>query len=199
MILDLGEGSDLMNIINDVANIVETACQSKSNTFGYGVWSHHIISVVEYGKVMAIELGADVEVVQLAALLHDYAGIIDKNLYEDHHIHSGREARRILSSLGYPKEKIDLVEACIYSHRGSRNIKPESVEALCLADADAIAHIDNVPSLMYLAYQGMDLNIEEGAVWVSEKIERSYNKLSIYGKELIRIKYKNTRTLLTPA
>ncbi len=188
-----------MNIISQVADIVESACKSRNNVFGYGVWSHHIISVVEYAKVMAIELGADVEVVQLAALLHDYAGIIDYSLYEDHHIHSGSHARRILGALGYPVEKTELVEACIYSHRGSQNIKPESIEALCLADADAIAHIENVPSLMYLAYQGMHLNIEEGAVWVGEKIDRSYNKLSIYGKELIRNKYKNTRTLLTPA
>lgn len=188
-----------MKIINQVARIVENGCRSKNNVFGYGVWSHHIITVVEYAKVMAIELEADVEVVQLAALLHDYAGIINHRYYKDHHIYSGIEAERLLRGLDYPEDRIQMVKDCIYSHRGSLDIQPDSIEAVCVADADAIAHIENVPSLMYLAYNMKHLDIEEGAEWVSQKIDRSFNKLSIYGKELIRNKYTKTRSLLNSA
>lgn len=193
----LGRGS--MNIINIVAKEVEGACRSKNNVFGYGVWSHHIISVVEYAKIMAIDLGADVEVVQLAALLHDYAGIKDYSMYKEHHIHGCDEAEKILSFYGYPAEKIDLIKECIFCHRGSIDLNKNSLEAICLADADAIAHIENVPSLLYLAYHNKNLSIEEGSKWVADKIDRSYNKLSEYGREIIEQQYYSTRKFLSIA
>lgn len=188
-----------MNLISAIAKEVEGTCRSKNNMFGYGVWSHHIISVVEYAKLLAIELDADVEVAQLAALLHDYAGIKDYNMYKEHHIHGAIEAEKLLNAYGYSQDKIDLVKECIYAHRGSISIDRLSVEAICVADADAIAHIENVPSLLYLAYNHKNMSIEEGAKWVSDKIERSYNKLSVHGRAIINNKYKESRKLLNTA
>lgn len=190
------KGCVKMNIISVIADTVESACKSKNNVFGYGVWSHHIISVVEYAKLLALELDADTEVVQLAALLHDYAGIIDPGKYKEHHIYGMEEAERLLSHYRYPQEKIEMVKACIYSHRGSVDINRKTIEEICVSDADAIAHITNVPSLLYLAYHRKNMSIEEGASWVSSKIERSYNKLSVHGKELIRKKYMRSKDLL---
>ena len=86
---------DKRRMIAEIGGIVEAACRSSANKFGYGIWSHHIVSVVKYAKQLALLLGADEEVVELAALLHDYAGIKDSALAEEHHIHGAAEAERI--------------------------------------------------------------------------------------------------------
>lgn len=179
-----------MTALETVRAVVEQACAAPTNTFGYGIWTHHIVSVVHFGRELSARLGADAEVVELAALLHDLAGIKDVRLTDDHHRHSADEARRLLTALGYPPERTEQVAACILTHRASRGEEPETLEARCLASADAMAHIAQVPSLLHLAYVKKGLNIDEGAAWVRAKLERSYQKLCPEAKELIGARYR---------
>jgi uncharacterized protein len=165
--------------------VVERACAAPSNAFGYGIWTHHIVSVVHFGRKLSRILGADAEIVELAALLHDVAGIADVRLEREHHRHSADEARRLLGALRYPPERTERVAACILTHRASRGLEPETLEARCLASADGMAHIAQVPSLLRLAYVEKGLSIEEGAAWVAAKLERSYRKLFPEAKGLI--------------
>ena len=58
------------------------------------------------GKKLAEQFGADSKIVEIAALLHDYAGIKDHSLHKDHHIHGAIEAEKILKE-----------------HRGLRELK----------------------------------------------------------------------------
>lgn len=92
------------------------------------------------------------EIVMIAAWLHDIASVTDYSLYEKHHIHGARMAYEILSELSYDESKIPIVQNCIKNHRGSVHLNKNSVEELCVADADAISHFDSIPSLLYLAY-----------------------------------------------
>ena len=173
-----------------IRSIVEEACKKETNKYGYGIWSHHITLVVKYGKLLAKKLEADPEIVQIAALLHDYAGIKEESLTSEHHLHSAQEADNILRSLGYPEDAIIAVKQCIVSHRGSINIEKQTAEAVCLASADAIAHIDQIPSLFYLVFVQHQMEIDEGTAWVRAKLERSWNKLCPEGKEMIKEKYE---------
>jgi HD superfamily phosphohydrolase YqeK len=61
---------------------------------------------------------------------------------------------------------------------------------------DAISHFDSVPSLLYLAYVERNMDIEEGIVFVKQKLERSYNKLSDKSKEIYREKYQQVMSVL---
>lgn len=176
--------------LETVRQTVERACAAPENAFGYGIWTHHIVTVEEYGLLLADRLGADREVVRLAALLHDYAGIKDVRLVPEHHLHGVTEAERILNALGYPVTVVGAVGHCILTHRASRELKPETLEARCLASADAMAHIAQVPSLLHLAYVEKGLSIGDGAGWVRAKLERSYRKLCPEAKELIGPKYE---------
>lgn len=185
-----------MNIIEFIENEVEDKCKGKNNIFGYGIWSHHIVSVVKYAKLLAKEIGADIEVVEIASLLHDYAGIKDYAKHGEHHIYGAIEAEIMLKKFNYPNDKIEKVKDCIISHRGSIKIEKKSKEAVCVANADAMAHIENVPSLLYFAYCEKGLGIDKGVEWVSKKIERSWNKLSDEGKMLIHDKYENAQKIL---
>ncbi len=182
--------------IRTIENIVEQACKKETNISGYGIWSHHIIYVVKYAKLLAQKLGADVEVVELAALLHDYAGISNKEYMKEHHIHGMDYAQDILSRLNYPQEKIDLIKKCIFSHRGSVIIERTTPEEVCIASADAMAHIDQVVSLLYAVYKEKGFGIDEGRVWVKDKLERSWNKLCPDAKKIIKEKYLCVKKVL---
>ncbi|WP_066498248.1 HD domain-containing protein [Abyssisolibacter fermentans] len=188
-----------MDIIKFIEEEVEDKCKGENNVFGYGIWSHHIVIVVKYAKLLAKEIEADVEIVEIASLLHDYAGIKDYSKHEEHHIYGSIEAERMLKKLDYPNDKIEKVKDCIVSHRGSIQKEKNSKEAICVANADAMAHIENIPSLLYFAYCKKGLGIDEGAEWVSKKIKRSWNKLSDEGKTLIYDKYKNAQKMLNIA
>jgi uncharacterized protein len=164
--------------ISEIEQIVEAACASPSNIFGYGIWTHHIKPAAEIARRLAARFGADSEVVELAALLHDYASIKNAALYQDHHVHSSEEAERILRERGYPDTKISAVKECIVTHRASVRVEGRSVEGDCLASADAIAHIEQVPSLLYYVFVQRQMGIDEGTQWVRAKLERSWQKLS---------------------
>ncbi len=182
----------------ELAQLVEDACRAETNVFGYGIWSHHVRHVVEIGRRLAEMRGADVEIVTLAALLHDYAGIRDQALYEEHHLHGAAAARRLLAERGYPADRAEAVAQCILAHRGSVSLARTSPEAECLADADAATHLLNVPSLLYMVYTERRMDIDAGAAWVHAKLERSWAKLTPQAQALMRPDYEAALRTLGP-
>jgi len=186
----------IRSIVPRVTELVEEACRRDTNLFGYGIWSHHIVVVRAFALQLADRLGADAEIVELAALLHDYASVKDYSLYADHHRHGAREAHGILEKLGYPAEKLRRVQECILHHRGSTALPASNMEAVCLASADAMAHIDQAPSLLYLAYVVKRMGVDEGAGWVRSKIERSWMKMCPEARQMMRFRYACIRATL---
>lgn len=186
------KGSEVnhQQIVKELTQLVESACREPSNSSGYGAWSHHIVSVVKYAKLLAKELKANIEVVEIAALLHDYASVLNKDWYPDHHLRSAQLAEELLKKYHLPSKKIKAVKHCIVSHRASKRVTAETLEAAIVAAADSIAHFDNVDSLLYLAYVQHKMGIGQGKKWVLAKLERSFRKLIPEGKKLIEKKYQ---------
>jgi HD superfamily phosphodiesterase len=182
-------------IVKKVEEIVKEGCRNNHH-FGYSVWIHHIQTVVKYSTMMAEHHGADKEIVEISALLHDYATIKDYSLWSEHHKYGAQIADEILTELGYPNGKIEQVKHCILSHRGSRDIPRETIEAQCVADGDAMAHFNAIAVMFYVALVLKQMNIVEANEWVLGKLTRSWNKLSIEGRELIREKYEAAILLL---
>lgn len=184
-------------MIEEIERVVREACAKDTNIFGYGIWTHHITQVVKNGKRLAPVFNADPEIVEIAALLHDYASVKDKALYEEHHIYGPREAEKILKQLGYPAEKIEAVKHCIETHRGSVVKEKITAEAKCLANADAMSHIEQVSSLLHLAFVQHKMGIDEGREWVRKKLERSWNKLDPQVQDMVREKFNSALQTLT--
>ena len=182
-------------MIKEIEQIVEQACKSQANIFGYGIWTHHITLVVKNALQLAPILGGDKDVCELSALLHDYASIVNSGWYPEHHIHSARLAKEILTQYKYPTQVIEKVQECIRTHRGSQSLQPLTTEALILANGDAMEHIQAVDSLLYLAYVQHKMGIDEGQKWVIQKVERSWSKMVLQAQELVREKYEATRIL----
>lgn len=183
------------DIINFLEKEIKQRCESPSNFFGKDSY-YHIKAVVKNATLLAKEYGADAEVVIIAAWLHDIASITSYDLYKEHHIHGARIAKEILDELGYPSEKTALVQKCVLNHRGSELKDKSSIEEICVADGDGVSHFDNLPSLLYLAYVIRKYSLEEGVQFVSNKLTRSYNKLSDRSKTLYEGKYNEVMGIL---
>lgn len=184
----------MKDIVKLTQEYVLKECKKKSNPFGMNAYNYHFKSVVQYAEQLAKERNADMEIVLISAWLHDIASI--KGHYEDHHIIGQEYAQEFLKKNNYPKEKIKQVKHCIYAHRGSRDIKRESIEAECICDADAMSHFNTIGSLFYLAFNVKKMNTKEAIDFVKNKLQRSYNKLTPIGREMIKKKYDAVMEIL---
>ena len=176
------------DIIEYLERDIKEKCESPNNFFGMGGY-YHIKAVVKNAVGLAEKYGADIEIVTIAAWLHDVGSIIDYKNYEEHHLVGARMAGDLLKSMDYPKEKIELVQKCILNHRGSDIRCKCSLEEICVADADAISHFDSIPSLFYLAYVRRGYSIDDGTNFVVNKLNRSFAKLSDKSKSEYQQKY----------
>ena len=98
-------------------------------------------------KIAATIKGVDLEVLELASLLHDIARVkedTDKTGAINHAILGAEMASDILRTLGYSEELINKVSHCIQAHRFRGNKLPESLEAKILSDADKLDAIGAV-------------------------------------------------------
>lgn len=183
------------DILDCLQKEVYRRCQKETNKFGMGCY-YHIAAVVKNAEILSEKYGADREIVMIAAWLHDIASVTDYDLYELHHIHGAEMAYGILKEYNYDDKKIALVQECIKNHRGSINLEKNSIEELCVADADAISHFDSVPGLLYLAYVTKGMDIEEGKEFVKAKLIRSFKKLSADSKKYYQDKFEKVMEVL---
>lgn len=183
-------------IISEIYEEVKRRCMLETNAYGIGAWDHHIELVYKIGIDICEQYGADYGVVALATLLHDIASVTDKAYTEEHHIIGAQMAEELLKSYNISKEELELIKRCILNHRGSRLVQKTTPEEVCVADADAMAHFYSVPSLLRMVYVEKDMSIDEGAEFVYNKLQRSYNKLSPKGKEIILPHYEASKILL---
>ncbi len=163
-------------------------------------WPYHIAIVHRYAMLLVDKLGAEKEVVELAVFLHDYGRVRFPERGEEHHLTGAELAEELLSELGASRELISHVQACIRTHRGANDLRPESLEAEILANADALAHFDALPYFFRIRFSKGE-GLHEAAAWIRRKLERNWTKkLSLpEAKELARPKYEAARILLDAA
>ena len=184
------------DIINEIYDEVKKICMLPSNAYGIGAWDHHIELVYKIATENCHEYGANHDIVALAALLHDVASITDNSYAEEHHIIGAQIAEELLTPYEIDKEDMELIKKCILNHRGSKLAKKTTPEEICIADADAMAHFYSVPSLLRMVYVEKNMSIDDGAEFVYNKLQRSYNKLSDKGKKIILPLYEASKILL---
>lgn len=97
-------------------------------SYGQSLMSH-TIEVIRIGEVLAAELGANVDLVKKACLLHDIGKVLSHKIDSPHHHISGQIARKY----GLDDKLVNAIEA----HH--LDIEPQSVEAVIVYLADAIS------------------------------------------------------------
>ena len=160
----------------------------------YDFWNEHIKYVLEESVKLANEYGADIEIVSLGALLHDIALINRVGDRKDHHVNSEIIARKVLDDLDYNPKRKERVLKCVYNHRSSKNA--ESIEETCVADADILAHFDNIPMLFHIAFVRDNVELNDIKMWLEEAFEKDYNDLSDKTKKSFKNRYELIKDIL---
>lgn len=145
----------------------------------------HDFDHVERVLKMAMHIGkkerADLEILKLAAVLHDISRHdSDKSNGQTDHAKDGADlGAKILRKHKIPDEKISRIIHCIESHRFRSKIKPQTLEAKILFDADKLDSIGAIGIGRAFLFAG-----EIGArLHNSEKSDREILKTDEYGKE----------------
>jgi uncharacterized protein len=114
----------------------------------------HVERVYRMAERLALAEGADLEIVHVAALLHDAEGTTPGAEERRDHQHSSAEfAGRVLAEEGWPTERIAAVQHCIRAHRFRDNRQPPAtIEAKVLFDADKLDVLGAIGAARTIAY-----------------------------------------------
>jgi uncharacterized protein len=139
-------------LIDEIKNIVSKYYE---NNFFSGHDYSHSLRVYNLCKILSEDEEVDMLVLEAAALLHDLGRAWERsNPSIDHAGKSVELAQQILDNIGFPKEKISKVLYAIRVHRFSKGIKPETIEAKILQDADRIDACGAIGIATAFAYGG---------------------------------------------
>ncbi len=131
--------------------------------------SKHTLRVAQFGKVIAENEAADLELVVAACLLHDVAWF-DTNAdnSREHGRIGAKKARPVLESLGYNQAQIENICYAVATHVDEDN--PDTLEAKILSDAD---NVDRFGPYRILQWCFADIgDYDKLAAKLSERIHR---------------------------
>jgi uncharacterized protein len=114
----------------------------------------HVLRVYHTAMKLGKEEGADLEILQAAALLHDSRGAEPGGAGRaDHHLASALFAGEVLRDEGWPPDRIKAVQHAIRAHRyrGKEDL-PETIEARVLFDSDKLDVIGAIGTVRTIAY-----------------------------------------------
>ncbi|KKQ45903.1 MAG: hypothetical protein US63_C0009G0014 [Candidatus Moranbacteria bacterium GW2011_GWC2_37_8] len=135
---------------------------------------------------MAVKYGADLEVVWLAAMLHDIARLED---LEPHDEIGSEKAYKILIERRFNLELAKEVSSTILTHR-CKKYAPETLEQKIIATADAMAHF--IPPFYFWIGKYSNKSFEEVLEKNRNKLERDFNEKIFFEEErkLVAIHYE---------
>ncbi len=130
-------------------NLVEKVREIMIDRLAANKGSHdfdHTERVYNMAVHLAESEGADLEVIQLAALLHDIARKEedDSNGAINHALRGAEVAREVLLNLEVIEDRIDIICECIARHRFRDTYLPETLEEKIIFDADKLDSIGAV-------------------------------------------------------
>lgn len=120
----------------------------------------HVLRVYRIAERLAKAEGADLEIIQAAALLHDSRGSSpgrSGSQRQEHHITSAVFAGTVLLEESWSEARIQAVQHCIRAHRfRSNGEKPLTLEAKIIFDADKLDVLGAIGAARTIAYAALD-------------------------------------------
>ncbi len=169
-----------MSRLDDLWQQVESLYKEKQEDredWADWLYPNHVVIVTNNAKAIAERKDADIELSQVAALLHDVADFKMKRTNPDHAEESLKIAREIMEQNGYNEDEIKLVvDDAIRYHSCHGDERPKNKEGLVLATADSLAHLQT-NFYIFAAWQfgKSGRRLDDLEEWVLKKIERDLN------------------------
>ena len=189
--------SNYMDLLEEVKLIVQKELISINSCHEW----EHTERVFNLTLSIGEKEGADLEILSLAAILHDIGRKDDDGII-DHAERGAVLAQEILERYNYPSEKIEKICHCIKAHRYRNDNIPETLEAKVLYDADKLDAIGAIGIGRAFSYAGhigakvhnkeVDVaNTEEFSLddtaWREYEVKLKYIKDKLFTKEGRRI------------
>jgi uncharacterized protein len=164
----------------------------------------HVLRVLRLVEQLGEELGADLEILRAAALLHDASGAAPdtEGARRSHELSSADFAQEVLKKEGWPDQKIRKVQHCIRAHRYRGNEKPESLEAKVLFDADkldVIGAFGVARTVGYAVQAGTPIFAEPSKRFLSRNTVEQGESYSAYHEYLFKLRNVKDRLYTDPA
>jgi uncharacterized protein len=164
----------------------------------------HIERVYCMSERLALEEGADLEIVHAAALLHDADGTTPGSESRlEHHLRSAEIAGRVLKDEGWSEERIAAVQHCVRAHRYRDDREPPAtIEAKCLFDADkldVLGAIGAIRAMVYAALAGTPFYAEPSDQFIRTGKEEPGELHSAYHEHIFKLRNVEKRLYTTSA
>ncbi len=134
----------------------------------------HVERVYKLSTIIAEKEGADVELCQVGALLHDIGRVIG----EPHNLTGRGRAKVLLRGMSYPSKKIDHVLRIIEHHGFSGRDKLESIEEKVVWDADKLDGIGAIGIARAFHMRGETGLMFHDFTWFKEDTMLRYERLN---------------------
>lgn len=136
------------NIIEDALSYVKELFEKEYSGHDY----FHTLRVYKMATRLATSEGADIELVQLAALLHD---VDDRKLSPETYENQDK-AREFLAKHSFDQEKIEFICGIIrqVAFMANDSVVPSTIEGMCVQDADRLDAIGAIGVSRAFAYGG---------------------------------------------
>ncbi len=148
------------------------------------LYDNHVLVVAKYAKDLAKKYKANVQLSEVAALLHDIA---DYKMSRDNPKHEEESlgiARQLMKESGYSQDEIELVvDDAARFHSCHDDERPKSTEGLILATADSLAHLKTDFYIFSTQALAQTNTLEDIKDWVLKKIERDLNNKISFDEE----------------
>jgi uncharacterized protein len=164
----------------------------------------HVLRVLNTAERLGQELGADLEIIRAAALLHDASGAHPAGGGERqaHEQSSAEFAREILQARGWKADRIEAVLHCIRTHRFRGVDKPETLEAQILFDADKLdvnGAFGIARTIGYALQAGEPIFAEPSQRFIECGEEEPGESHSAYHEYLYKLRHIRDRLFTEPA
>ena len=162
----------------------------------------HVLRVMRIAEQIGTELGADLEILRAAALLHDAAGADPRDDRLHHENASADFAREILPAEGWSKDRIEAVVDCVLGHRYRGQHAPGSLEARILFDADkldVVGAFGVARTIGYAVQAGQPIFAEPSARFLASGEGEPGEPHSAYHEYLFKLRHVRGRLFTEPA
>lgn len=183
-------------ITEAIREFVLSECNSGRNAFGPAFFEQHLAVVAGYARRLGETLGADLEIIELAAWLHDLSAVQDFAVLPKHPAVSAEIARKMLLERGYPVERIERVARCIAAHSAPVPIGKGAPEETCVSNADAMSQIVRPAYWSYYVFRVRQFGFVEGRDWLRQRVDSNWGALIPPAKGIIANEYRQVRDIL---